>query len=252
MPYKAVLFLGSGDDTKSLASFMRYYGLGARDARFYGTAVWDGTDLIYDLTMSGAKFAALHPIDTEFSNLYEQVTGNTPTRLATFGFDAARMAIGMIKSNKSNAAYLLDPSGYIGTDGLFRLRPNGENERALRIVQLNGTDTPREVKSGAPNFMMPIYNIEQHHISPATAMALETPGINPMDYIKIPDRLRGKYSGKTYGAHLTTTPITAQSIDNIVTILPEDDSDAIVAPDFEPVKLESVNRTYIEDVEINE
>ncbi len=252
LPYNAVLFLGSGDDTKSLASFMRYYGLGARDARFYGTAVWDGADIMYDLTMSGAKFATLPVADAEFSLLYEQVTGAQPSRLATFGFDAARMAIGMINSEKSNAAYLLDPSGYIGTDGLLRLRPNGENERALRIVQLNGTDTPREIKPAPQNFMSPIYNIEQRHISAADAMELETPGINPMDYIKIPDRLRDRYNEETYGMHLTVTPIEANTIDNVVTILPEDDSDVIVTPDFQPVNLESVNRKYIEDVEITE
>lgn len=251
VPYDAVLFLGSGDDTKSLASFFRYYGVGARDVRFYGTAVWDGTNILGDVTMIGAKYAALPEMNAEFANVYEQVSGAAPSRLATFGYDATNMAIGMIYSNKSNAAYLLDPSGYVGLDGLVRLTPSGASQRALRIVQLNGTATPREIKPAAANFMTPIYNIEQRHITPAREMALETRGINPNDYINIPQRLRDKYRSKTYGAHMTTTANTNNRAP-VVTILPEDDSDAIETPDFTPITLESVNKTYIDSVEIEE
>lgn len=251
VPYDAVLFLGSGDDTKSLASFFRYYGVGARDVRFYGTAVWDGTNIIPDVTMIGAKYAALPEMNAEFANVYEQVSGTVPSRMATFGYDATNMAIGMIYSNKSNAAYLLNPSGYVGVDGLVRLTPYGASQRALRIVQLNGTNTPHTLKAPAANFMAPIYNIEQRHITPAREMALETRGINPNDYINIPPRLHDKYRSKTYGAHMTSTTNTNTRAP-VVTILPEDDSDAVITPDFAPITLESVSKTYIDSVEIEE
>lgn len=250
LPYDAVLFLGSGDDAKSLASFMRYYGVGSRDARFYGTALWDGSDITYDITMAGAKYATLPPINAEFANVYEQIAGAAPSRLSSFGYDAANMALGMMYANKSNAAYLLDPSGYVGTDGVMRLRPTGESERALRIVALDGSGEVRDEKPAAANFMAPLYNVEQRHITPARAMELQTPGVNPMDYIKIPERLRSKYKSKTYGANMTVVSNAPQA--EVVTILPEDDRDAIQSADFQPVKLEAVNRTYIDSVEIEE
>ncbi len=251
LPYDAVLMLGTGDDAKSLVSFLRYYGVGARDARLYGTAMWDGANIDTDLTLSGAKYPALAVMNPSFVNLYEQITASAPTRLASFGYDAANLAIGMIYSNKSNAAYLLDPSGYVGMDGLFRLTPNGASQRALRIVEIAGAPAPREVKAAPANFLAPIYNIDQQNLSPARAMAMETPGINPLTYIQIPDRLTGKYKSKTYGANVTRPDTAAQQ--NIVTILPEDDSDEIVTnPDFTPRTLESVNRTYIDSVEIYE
>ena len=81
-------------------------------------------------------------------------------------------------------------------------------------------------------------------------MPLETPGINPLNYIQIPDRLRSKYKAKTYGANATQPETEAQQ--NVMTILPEDDSDVITNPDFQPVSLETVGRTYIDSVEINE
>lgn len=250
VPYDAILFLGSGDDTKTLASFLRYYNVGARDAKFYGTTMWDGSNIASDFTMSGAKFATMPDIDENFSALYEQISGAQPNRLATFGYDATNMAIGMIYSDKSNAAHLLNPSGYMGTDGLFRMNPTGTSERALRIVELDGSGAVREVKPAATNFIVPIYNIEQRHISPADAMELETDGIDPDDYIRLPERLQNKYRSKTIGAHTNVTPTIQKSA--LIAILPEDDSDVIEPAEYTPIKLESVKRSYIDEYEIYE
>ncbi len=250
LPYDAVLFLGTGEDTKSLASFLRYFGVGARDVKMYGTAMWDGADIASDLTLSGAKYAALPEIGEAFVNKYERVAGAKPNRLASFGYDAINMAIGMMYSDKSNAAYLLDPSGYAGTDGIVRLRPTGESERALRIMQLSGDGEIKVVKEAATDFMTPLYNIEQRHISPLDELSLQTRGVNPMNYITIPERLRGKYRSKTYGANMVAQS-NAQLVD-VVTILPEDDRDPIVAEDYKPVKLAPVKQTYIDSIEVEE
>ncbi|MBQ2017681.1 MAG: penicillin-binding protein activator [Alphaproteobacteria bacterium] len=250
VPYQAILFLGGGEDTKTLASFLRYYNVGASDARFYGTAMWDGSDIASDVTMSGAKYATLSDGNHEFKTVYEKMSGTQPNRLATFGYDATNMAIGMMYSDKSNVAYLLDPSGYIGTDGLFRLKPTGDNERALRIVKLNGTGTPIESRAAASSFATPLYNIEQRHIEPADAMELQTPGINPNRYIMIPERLQKKYRSKTIGANITEPTKFQRS--QIIAFLPEDDSAPIKSENYKPIKLESVNRSYIDEYEIEE
>lgn len=253
LPYNAVLFLGNGNDTESMASFLRYYGVAASDARFYGTALWDGSDIVNDITMIGAKYATLPDMAPSFVNLYERISGTSPNRLTGFGYDAANMAMGMIYSTKSNAAYLLDPSGYAGVSGLYRLEPTGENERALQIVQLTGDGTTKIVRNAAQNFLTPIYNLEQNKIRPADAMDLETPGVNPDDYINIPTRLREKYESETYGTHITAQPVNSPHDVETITILPEDDRDVVItSPDFQPVNLESINRTYIDSVEIEE
>lgn len=250
IPYDAILFLGNGDDTKSLASYLRYFDVPARDARFYGTTMWDGSDITSDITMSGAKFATMPDINSEFSVQYEQISGNAPNRLATIGYDATNMAIGMMYSDKTTAAYLLDPSGYMGTDGLFRIQPTGASERALRIVELDGTGAPRETKPAPSNFLSPLYNIEQRHIAPAAPMDLQTPGIDPDDYIRLPERLASKYRSKTIGTNITVAPMVQKS--QIVAILPEDDGDTIQTQNFTPIKLESVSRNYIDEYEVYE
>ncbi len=250
VPYQAILFLGNGEDTKTLASFLRYYNIGTGDAKFYGTTMWDGSDIASDLTMSGAKYATLSDNNPEFKTIYEQISGTLPNRLATFGYDATNMAIGMMHSDKSNVAYLLDPSGYIGTDGLFRLKPTGDNERALRIVKLNGTGTPIELKAAATSFSTPLYNIEQRHIEPADAMELQTPGINPNDYIMIPERLQKKYRSNVIGTNISKPTKFQHS--QIIAFLPEDDSAPIKSENYTPVKLETINRSYIDEYEVTE
>ena len=248
VPFDAVLFLGNGDDTKALASFLRYYNVGARDAAFYGTTMWDGSDIASDYTLSGAKYATLPATNTEFAATYEQVYGVAPNRLAGFGYDATNFAIGMIHSNKSNSEYLLSPSGYIGTDGIFRIKQNGANERALRIMQLNGSGTPSEIRPAQTNFISPLYSINPTEITPASAMELETIGIDPDDYIRLPERFRDKYRSKTIGANIKTKTTPIQ--ENIVTV--ESDNTVIKPAEFESAKQESVKRTYIEEYEIIE
>ncbi|MBQ8255390.1 MAG: penicillin-binding protein activator [Alphaproteobacteria bacterium] len=250
LPYDAILFLGNGNDTKSLASFLRYYNVGARDARFYGTTMWDGSDIASDFTMSGAKFATLPEMNQNFANVYELVSGTIPNRMATFGYDATNIAIDMIYSGQSAGAYLLNPSGYIGTDGLFRLMPNGTSERGLNIVELNGSGTPRIIKSAPTSFITPLYRITEHYVSPADAMELQTPGIDPDDYINLPERLRDKYRSKTIGTNITPTTTIEKS--TLVAILPEDVGDPITSENYKPIKRESVSRSYIDEYEIEE
>ena len=81
-------------------------------------------------------------------------------------------------------------------------------------------------------------------------MELQTPGINPNDYIQIPVRFIDKYKSKTYGTNITE-PITTQKTD-VITIMPEDDRDPITVSEYTPIKLESVNRSYIDEIEIEE
>ena len=120
----------------------------------------------------------------------------------------------------------------------------------MRIVKLNGTGTPIESRAAASSFATPLYNIEQRHIEPADAMELQTPGINPNRYIMIPERLQKKYRSKTIGANITEPTKFQRS--QIIAFLPEDDSAPIKSENYKPIKLESVNRSYIDEYEIEE
>ena len=252
LPYDSIIFLGGGDDTKSMASFLRYYGVGVRDASFYGTPLWEGTDIASDITMTGAMFATMPEISSDFSNIYTAATGTDANRMAALGYDATILAIGAIYGNRDIPSHLINPSGYIGTNGLFRLRSNGSNERALQIVRLNGDGTTTILNNPRENFATPIYTSSANYISPISEMSLSSNGVNPMNYISIPDRFRSKYRSKTYGANYSNASMITPEASSVTVVTNNNDDFSMTAEGYQPVPLENISRTYIDSVEVSE
>lgn len=252
LPYDSVLFLGSSDDTKSIASFLRYYGLGVRDAAFYGTPMWQDTNIKSDITMTGAEFVTTPNISDEFNTIYENATGKSAQRMAAIGYDAAILAFGALYSSNDMAAYLMSPAGYIGTNGMFRLRSNGANERALDTVRINGDGTTSIIKNAETNFITPIYATNMSYIQPANEIPLLGSGINPMNYINIPERFHSKYHAKTYGANESLTNQTTNEFPSVTVTTDTENPVSITSPDYKPVPLEVVGRTYIDSIEVSE
>ena len=253
LPYDAILFLGSGNDAKTIASFLRYYGVNNRDAAMYGTTLWHGSDIASDFTMSGAKYATLPPISDNFISLYNMVAGKDPDFLSAFGYDAANLSLGMLYTNKNKDAYLFDPSGYIGTTGMFRMQPSGESERALRIMELDGSGTASVSKDAPTNFITPLYSVNTSNLSSVPEKELKTRGINPGDYIQIPENLRYKsqYRTKTIGANYVSDTETTVS-DAPIQIYASDEPETVQNEEYESVKPEPVSRKYIDSVEVFE
>ncbi len=255
LPYDSILFLGNGDDSKKLASFLRYYGIGNHDVAFYGTTLWHDSNIASDFTMAGAQYATLPEISGNFISLYNFMTGKAPNYLSAFGYDAANLALGMIYSQKSGPAYFFDPSGYIGANGAFRIQPTGESERALRIMELDGSGEPKTITNAPDNFLVPLYNIHMSGTKDVPEREIKTNGINPGDYIKIPENLRKKseYKTKKIGTNYEPTAIeSTNATQNVVSVQPAADNETISNPEFQPVKLENISRQYIDSVEIEE
>ena len=252
LPYDSILFLGAGNDTKAVASFLRYYGVGTRDAKFYGTPLWEDSDIASDLTMMGAVFATLPDIPEDFRNTYSITTGTFPTRMSAIGYEATMLAIGTLYSRDDIQAHLMSPSGYTGINGLFRLRPNGSNERALRIMRLNGDGTTAIVRTEPMAFTVPIYKTHEQYMSAIENRPLNSDGVNPADYIKIPERFRDKYRSKTYGVNHSLDAKDKEPVFHTSTILPQNDTDSITSEDYQPVPLDNISRTYIDSVEVSE
>ncbi len=251
LPYDSILFLGDGNDTKSVASFLRYYGVDARDVKFYGTPLWEDSDIASDLTMTGAVYATLPDIPEDFRNTYSIATGTFPTRMSTIGYESTMLAIGTLYSNDDIHAHLMNPSGYTGVNGLFRLHSDGTNERALRIMRLNGDGTTSVARTESDAFTVPIYRTGGTYVSAVESMPLDSDGVNPLDYIKIPERFRGKYNAKTYGVNHSPAHETNEPIFHTSTVLPINDSESITSEDYQPIPLDNISRTYIDSVEIS-
>ncbi|MCL1785751.1 MAG: penicillin-binding protein activator [Alphaproteobacteria bacterium] len=248
LPFDAVLFLGNAGDSRSLASFMRYFDVPGATVRFLGTAMWDTEVMWGDVTFSGAEYSALPAISQDFVRVYSDLHGAMPNRMNSMGYDAAMLTIGALTGKRVPAAHLLDPAGYNGLDGLVRLRPNGTNERALQIMRLNASGAPRIKTPAARNFMTPLYKTEipragrPREIEPSAAF-------DPMDYITLPAHLAGRHNARKSDA-----PETYDAAANPVIIITEEDSDAPVEidPDFTPVKIDAVDRQMVDSVTVTQ
>ena len=254
LPYKSILFLGNGEDSKTLTSFLRYYGIGPNDAAFYGTAFWQNSKVTNDFAMSKSKYAALPEISDNYISLYDMIDGKEPDHLAAMGYDAANLALGLLFSQIEDNGYLYNPNGYIGTSGIFRILPSGESERALRIMELNGTKEPKTVKTPAKNFITPLYNVDQDSLKPVQAKELSTHGINPGDFIELPEQFakkpeyKTKRIGSTYQFEDEEEAVDPESIE----VFENTETETVSNPEFKPVKIETVSRQNIDEVEIEE
>jgi len=250
LPFDSVLFLGNADDSKTIASFLRYYGVNNKKISFYGTTLWQGTDIVSDLSMSGAKFTSLPELSEQFIQTYKSVENTEPNYLSAFSYDAANLAMGMTFSGTTNEKYLLDANGYVGSNGIFRLLPYGQSERGLRIMQINGPETPNLISDTPTTFMNTLYNMEIAEPDEVPSIDLITDGINPLDYIFIPNDLRSKYKTKTIGInnhkkineeYMKSTPIQISDDNN---------GEVINNPEYTSVKRESISKKNIDSIEI--
>ena len=248
VPYDSVLFLGDAEDSKTLGAYFRYYDV-PTDVIFYGSALWDSNIVHRDSSLAGGEYAGLPRISDSFLKLYSEIEGVKPNRFDTIGYDAAMLAIKALQGDKPIGAYLLDPSGYLGIDGLVRLKPNGENERALQIMQLNGIRLPMIKKRASDNFVKPIYQTSDYDLSSPGNKKLTSDGYNPIDFVILPANLIEKYKTENYGV------IYDDSVEYIVPnaehveVVPED-IETIKDSEFEPIEQSVVDKKMIDEVEM--
>ena len=128
----------------------------------------------------------------------------------------------------------------------------------MRIVELNGSSTPKTVSKAPTNFLTPLYNIHLNKTKAVSEKPISISGINPGDYIAIPEDLRNRpeYKTKTIGqnyiADAEDYKTESRHIPVYIPTETDEETETISDPNFQPVKLETVSRQYIDTVEIQE
>ncbi|MHA3978261.1 penicillin-binding protein activator [Halovulum sp. GXIMD14794] len=122
-------------------------GLGVRDsqARFLGLQRWDtSAQAMAQPGLSGGWFAAPdQALATQFESRYAARFGQAPHPLSGLAYDGVAAVGALIAEARSqgrddpfSAARLTQPSGFAGVMGIFRLLPDGRNERALAVYEV--------------------------------------------------------------------------------------------------------------------
>lgn len=134
------LLLGTPAETtiKILPDLIRL-GMGPDRIRLLGTALWarDTTKLA---PLAGAWFAG-PPAETlkVFTDNYISHYGTTPRDVGSLAFDAAAAAHAVTGPNGIDLSVLVNPSGFAGANGVFRLFPDGRVQRSLAIFEIGPT-----------------------------------------------------------------------------------------------------------------
>ena len=127
-------------------------GIDGKRVQILGTGVWNDARVLKLAALQGAWFAA--PDNGGFNGFaasYRDKFGADPARVATLAYDAIALSVALARqqgAERFTERVLQGTSGFSGTDGIFRFRADGQNERGLSVQMIgNGTTS---VVSPAP------------------------------------------------------------------------------------------------------
>ena len=149
-PYEAVLLPVGGAELRRLAPHFAYYDIDPRRVRYLGTALWNDPTLSTEPALRNGVFAALSPDNGQpFKERYQKAFDTPPPGLAALAFDAVSLAAVLqlsadpVAETAFTLSRLTQAEGFSGVTGLFRLLPNGLNQRGLALMTItaNGLET---------------------------------------------------------------------------------------------------------------
>jgi ABC-type branched-subunit amino acid transport system substrate-binding protein len=136
---QGIIIADSGSSLRAIGTALVQAGIDTRQVRLMGTSVWAG-DAEREPSLAGGWYVAPDPtVRTEFENRYRAAFGETPTRLASLGYDAVALAALLSRDRGRQGfarAAIENREGFAGSDGLFRFRANGAIERGLAIMEV--------------------------------------------------------------------------------------------------------------------
>ena len=133
------LTAGVNADLPILATALPEAGINPADTQYIGLTRWNAAPQALALPgLQGGLFALPdRAMTANFEARYSSVYGDTPHPLAGLAYDGIAAIGALVASGNGNAltkSALTTPQGFQGTQGIFRLRSNGLNERGLAVA----------------------------------------------------------------------------------------------------------------------
>lgn len=140
-PLADTLFLPeTADNLPAVTQALQGAGFNPARVKPIGTAIWNDPRVARIPALAGGWFAAPDQAGFQaFTGRYRAKYGSEPTRIASLSYDAVSYAAALSRtqgSQRFTEGVLTNASGAAGTDGIFRLKPDGTNERGLAIFEL--------------------------------------------------------------------------------------------------------------------
>jgi len=149
-PFDALLVGATGEQLAEIGTLLPYYESGPPQVQLLGPSLWahDATAMATHDSLRGAVYAAPDPslglaFDQKFQATYG---GSAPPGIDRIGFDAGAIAVLAARQGGYTEQVLTNPAGFTGTDGVFRLDPDGHVQRGLAVFK---------VEPGGPQIVSP-------------------------------------------------------------------------------------------------
>ena len=133
------------DAMASVSQALAANNIDLKRVQILGTGLWNDARVTKLPLLQGAWFAAPENGGfNAFADLYRKKFGSDPTRIATLSYDAVSLVAALARTQgtqRFSESVLTGNSGFNGADGVFRFRPDGQNERGLSVLQIGGGTT---------------------------------------------------------------------------------------------------------------
>lgn len=163
--FDAVLVPEGGALLRTVGPLLPFYEIDPNQVQLLGTGLWNDPSLLSEPPLHGAWFAAPDPaMPTSFIDRYQALFGAVPPRIATIAYDGMSLVAALSRDTLQEGETrfsdyrLTGETGFLGLDGLFRLNPNGLNERLLSILEVSrrGFTVVDPAPDAFPSFGYPI------------------------------------------------------------------------------------------------
>ena len=116
-------------------------GMGPAATQFIGLTRWDIPQATLALPgVQGGWFALPDPaLYQAYQSRYQTAFGEAPHPISGLAYDGIAAIGALVKQGRANAltgAALTQGAGFVGVNGVFRLRADGQNERGLAVAQV--------------------------------------------------------------------------------------------------------------------
>ena len=139
---QAIFFTASSDGALPILTQMIVdQKISPSQVKFIGLTRWDIPPVALSLpSIQGGWFALPHPgMTAKFNSRYTQAYGKSAHPIANLSYDGIAAIGALVKAGKSNAlakSGLTQGAGFVGANGIFRLLPDGTNQRGLAVAEI--------------------------------------------------------------------------------------------------------------------
>ncbi|WP_415184089.1 penicillin-binding protein activator [Phaeovulum sp.] len=124
-----------------LAQMLPEQGVNPDTVKFLGLTRWDIPPATLSLPgVQGGWFAMPDPnLNKQFQSRYQAAFGEPPHPISGLAYDGIAAIGALVRAGKSDAltrGALTQGAGFVGVNGIFRLRADGTNERGLAVAEI--------------------------------------------------------------------------------------------------------------------